>query len=91
MTMQEEQQELMTFPMDFPIKVMGLNDEALVRELHEMARGHFSKFDEGLTKTGLSRTGKYVSVTLTVRAESREQLDDFYRRAVAHPLVKVVL
>ena len=32
-----------------------------------------------------------MSVTLVVLADSREQLDDFYRRVVAHPLVKVAL
>jgi putative lipoic acid-binding regulatory protein len=38
-----------------------------------------------------SSTGKYLGVTITVRATSREQLDDLYRALTSHPMVKVVL
>lgn len=86
-----EKQEVMEFPMDFPIKIMGLNNEALLQEMNALADGHFANFDATRTTTNLSRTGKYLSVTIVVTAESREQLDDFYRLAVNHPLVKVVL
>ena len=90
MKMQEEQ-KIMEFPMEFPIKVMGVNDEALLAEMNALAGGHFRELDAARTSTNLSRTGKYMSVTLVVLADSREQLDDFYRRVVAHPLVKVAL
>jgi putative lipoic acid-binding regulatory protein len=38
-----------------------------------------------------SRNGTYLSVTATIRAESRPQLDALYRELSSHPLVKVVL
>ena len=82
----QEEQKIMEFPM-----VMGVNDEALLAEMNALAGGHFREFDAARTSTNLSRTGKYMSVTLVVLADSREQLDDFYRRVVAHPLVKVAL
>ena len=36
-------------------------------------------------------TGKYLGVTLTIRATSREQLDGIYQTLSTHPMVKVVL
>jgi len=38
-----------------------------------------------------SRTGKYLSLTVTIRAVSREQLDAIYREISAHPLVAMAL
>lgn len=34
---------------------------------------------------------RYVSLTCTIRATSREQLDALYRELSGHPMVKVVL
>jgi putative lipoic acid-binding regulatory protein len=38
-----------------------------------------------------SSGGKYLAVTCTIRATSKQQLDDLYRELTGHPLVKVVL
>ena len=87
----DDLEEVMKFPMTFPVKVMGLNVDALPKELAEIARTRFDHFDEKLMTVEYSRTKKYMAVTITVIAQSRPQLDDFYRALVAHPNVKVVL
>jgi putative lipoic acid-binding regulatory protein len=38
-----------------------------------------------------SGKGNYTGLTCTVRAISREQLDDLYRALSAHPMVKIVM
>jgi uncharacterized protein len=38
-----------------------------------------------------SKDGNYLSVTATINATSRQQLDDLYRALTSHPLVKIVL
>jgi hypothetical protein len=38
-----------------------------------------------------SSSGRYVSLTITVTAMSREQLDDIYRALSSHSLVKFAL
>ncbi|HCE28597.1 MAG TPA: DUF493 domain-containing protein, partial [Comamonadaceae bacterium] len=38
-----------------------------------------------------SSGGKYLGLTLTITATSREQLDDLYGALTSHPMVKVVL
>ena len=35
--------------------------------------------------------GKYISLTITITATSREHLDNFYRALTSHPLVKYAL
>jgi putative lipoic acid-binding regulatory protein len=38
-----------------------------------------------------SREGNYLSLTVTVNAQSREQLDELYRDLCDHPMVAMVL
>jgi putative lipoic acid-binding regulatory protein len=38
-----------------------------------------------------SRAGNYLSVTATIHATSRAQLDDLYRDLTSHPMVTMVL
>ena len=81
----------LTFPCRFPIKVMGENVEGFVEEIVVLARKHVPDLGEGAVRTAESRTAKYLSVTITFTAESREQLDNLYREMHAHPNVKMVL
>ena len=48
-------------------------------------------FDAATIELRESRGGKYLGVTITVTATSREQLDELYRTLSTHPMVKVVL
>ena len=82
---------LIEYPTQFPIKVMGANVEALLPGVLEIARQFDTEFDPASIELRPSRAGKYMGVTLTVNATSREQLDALYLALTAHPLVKVVL
>lgn len=79
------------FPTEFPIKVMGLNDLAFEPQIVALVRGHALDLDLTRIEVRQSRGGKYISVTVTVNAQSREQLDAIYLALTAHPLVKVAL
>jgi putative lipoic acid-binding regulatory protein len=52
---------------------------------------HAPDFDAATMEMRNSREGKYLSLTATIRATSREQLDDLYRELCDHPMVKMVL
>jgi len=56
-----------------------------------VVREHAPDFDPATLELRASSGGKYLSVTATVRATSRAQLDTLYRALTRHPLVKVVL
>lgn len=79
------------FPTDFPIKVMGLRVDHFAHEIVGVVREHAPDFDPATLELRASSGGKYLSVTATVRATSRAQLDALYRALTQHPLVKVVL
>ena len=87
----DEAESLMKFPMDFPIKVMGLADPTFPKVVADIARMHCEDFDDSKTTVEYSRTRKYMSVTVEIEAHSKEQLDDLYRAYTSHPMVKIVL
>lgn len=84
-------ESLIKYPSLFPIKVMGLKAEGLVHAITQIARQFDPMFDATGVELRESRGGKYLGVTITVTATSREQLDELYRTLSTHPLVKVVL
>jgi putative lipoic acid-binding regulatory protein len=57
----------------------------------EVVRKHARDFDAATLEMRSSREGKYLSLTFTVNAVSREQLDDLYRELCDHPMVTMVL
>lgn len=81
----------LVFPTDFPIKIMGQRVDDFAQQIVQVVRTHAPDFDPATLELRASRGGNYLSVTATVRATSREQLDALYRALTSHPLVKVVL
>jgi putative lipoic acid-binding regulatory protein len=85
------EKSLIEYPSAFPIKVMGVNEAGFVAAISEIASRFDPAFDPASVETRPSSGGKYLGVTITVTATSREQLDELYRTLSTHPLVKVVL
>lgn len=82
---------LLEFPCDFPIKIMGRESaqfQALARSLVEK---HTGPLDDDAVQSALSRNGSFVSVTVTVVAQSQQQLDDIYREVTANDDVLMAL
>ena len=82
---------LITYPSAFPIKVLGQQVEGFVEAIVQVAQHFDPSFDPATLEQRPSRAGKYLGLTLTVTATSREQLDELYRTLSTHPWVKVVL
>ena len=85
------EQSLITYPSDFPIKIMGPMHETFTAVIVDVVKQHDPEFHAGRLETRPSSKGNYLSLTATVRATSREQLDNLYRALSSHPMVKVVL
>ena len=84
-------ESLIQYPSLFPIKVMGIKTDGLVHAISLIARQFDPAFDASTIELRESKGGKYMGVTITVTATSREQLDELYRTLSTHPMVKVVL
>jgi putative lipoic acid-binding regulatory protein len=82
---------LLDFPCDFPIKIMGARSDGFAQTMVEIVLRHAPDFVAESVDMRTSSSGNYLSVTCTIRATSRPQLDALYRELSGHPLVKVVL
>lgn len=90
--MQEpDEDSIMSFPCQFPIKAMGMAEEGFDILIVEIVRKHAPDLTEGAIKSRLSQEGKYISITITVEAESRQQLDNIYLELTAHEKVLMAL
>jgi len=78
MTSKKENDSAFSFPCDFPIKAMGKASGNFEVTVLEIVRRHAPDLTENAFKSRPSSNGKYLSVTVTIRAESRKQLDAIY-------------
>jgi putative lipoic acid-binding regulatory protein len=83
--------EILTFPCDFPIKVMGRACDGFAQVIAEIVLKHAPDFDPATMEMRVSGKGNYISFTCTVFAVSRRQLDDLYRELSGHEWVQIVL
>ena len=89
--MNDPAESLLQFPTAFPIKVMGLTRDGFAQAIVAVVQRHAPDFDPATVEMRASRRGKYLSLTCTVNAVSREQLDALYRDLTSHPMVAMVL
>jgi putative lipoic acid-binding regulatory protein len=70
---------LLEFPCAFPIKAMGRSGKDFESVVTEIVFRHAQLFDGEQVRARASGAGRFVSVTITVNAESRDQLDRIYQ------------
>ena len=85
------EESLLEFPCEFPIKIMGERCDEFAQVMVEVVTRHAPDFVATAVEMKASTNGKYLSLTCTIQATSRAQLDDLYRELSAHPLVSLVL
>lgn len=79
------------FPCDYPVKVMGRSTPDFRARMLQVLAVHAGQLEAAQITEKLSRDGNYTSLTVVVRAESREMLDRIYRDLHATGLVKYAL
>ena len=89
--MATEAETLLEFPCDFPLKVMGATRDGFAQAIVEVVLRHAPDFDAAKVEMRPSKAGNYLSITCTIRATSKPQLDALYRELTGHPWVKIVL
>ncbi len=82
---------LLEFPCEFPIKIMGRDTPTFSETARFLVEKHVGPINDAAIRRALSRNGSFVSITITVNAQSREQLDNIYRDVSAHEEVLVAL
>jgi len=84
-------EELFDFPCEFPIKAMGRADSDFPDQVWAIVARHAPDTDPGQLRTAASRNGSFLSVTVTIEARNRAQLDAIYRELHSHERVLMTL
>lgn len=83
--------ELFQFPCEFPIKVMGRDSEPFRTLTLAIVERHAGPLAAGQISERVSREGRFLALTYTIRAESRAQLDSIYQDLTDSGIVLVAL
>jgi uncharacterized protein len=82
---------LLTFPCDFPLKVIGRHSDDFRSLVLGIVQKHVGTIGPSQIEERVSKDGNYLSLTCTFSASSRDQLDALYRELTACERVLVVL
>jgi hypothetical protein len=82
---------LLEFPCNFPIKIMGRDTPEFHVTARELVEKHTGPLDDSAIQSAVSRKGSFVSITVTVTAQSQQQLDDIYREVTDNEDVLMAL
>jgi len=82
---------LIDYPCEFPIKIMGKNEEEFTKSILMIVNRHIPNFDDKSVETRESKKNKYLSLTCTVHVISQSQLDALYQELCDHPMVLMAL
>jgi len=86
-----EQPSLLEFPCRFPIKAMGRASEEFQALVTAIILAHAELFTGESVRVVESGEGNFLSVTVTIEATSRKQLDRIYQDLTACEKVLMAL
>ena len=74
----QDEPEGLTFPTEYPIKVMGENTDAFFENVFKVVQSHAPEVSQNSVRKKTSSNGKYQSITILVYAHSRDHLINIY-------------
>ena len=89
--MTEPEAPKIEFPCDYPVKVMGANDDDFVDVVVEIGRRHAPELQDEQVSVRPSSGGKWVAVTMTIRATGEPQLRALFEDLKATGRIQMVL
>lgn len=89
--MTEPEAPKIEFPCDYPIKVLGRSSETYQMVILEVFERHAPGFDRQTIEVRDSRKGTFTSLTITITATGKEQLDALHRDLMATGHVQMVI
>ncbi len=84
-------EQLLEFPVDFPLKIIGARVDEFADTVTGIVLAHAPDFDPATARMRVSSKGAWLSVSVTIRAQSRTQLQALHDALADHPLVRMVL
>ena len=87
----EEKDTLLEFPCRFPIKMMGRESESFRSTAIALVEAHTGKLEDSAIRSAPSSNGNFLAITVTIVAQSQNQLDNIYRALSSHEEILVAL
>ncbi len=87
----DNQETLLEFPCEFSVKAFGIHENEFDLVVVEIVSNHLNKYSDYSVATRESSNGKYLSVSVTITAESKTQLDAIYNELSNHERVTMAL
>lgn len=84
-------EKIWNFPCEFPIKIVGKTGSEFESFVLTTIHKHFPDLKENAIEMRPSKDGAYLSITATVLATSKEQLDAVYLELTSNKLVLFAL
>jgi len=85
------EETLFEFPCEFPLKVMGRHDAGFENHVMAIVARHVDEGEILESKSRPSTNGNFLSVTVTIQAQSKQQLDRLYIELNASDAVLMTL
>ncbi len=79
------------FPCEFALKIFGVANDQFEINAISIVRKHIKELADTAIQSRPSKDGKYLALTITIRAESQKQLDDIYYDLTASPYILMAL
>lgn len=89
--MNADEDTLFEFPTAFPVKAVGRNVEGFRGLVVEIVAEHATYELLGEVREQVSKNGRFISITVTFEAQSKDQVDSIYLALNAHDQVMMVL
>lgn len=78
---------LQSFPCEYTFKIFGHHSDTFVARVRAILAATFGPLDAAAVTERASAGGRYLSVTIVLRVERREQLERAYADLKAEPAV----
>ncbi len=88
--MSEQEAPKIEFPCDYPIRIMGVAAPDYKEFVVRIVKKHAPEFN-GEVAMKASRTGKYLSATVTIVATGEQQLSELFEELKASGRIQMVL
>ncbi|MBS3785346.1 MAG: DUF493 domain-containing protein [Gammaproteobacteria bacterium] len=89
--MDKDEASPLDFPCRYPVKAMGRADADIEQTVWRIVSQHAPNTASDDIQVKPSRNGRFLSVTVTIIAESRTQLDAMYAELQAHQAILAAL
>ncbi len=89
--MSEQDPPKIEFPCEYPIKIMGRQSPTFKEVVLDVMRKHAGNISDSQVKDRASGKGTFVSITVTITATGKDQLDAIFEDLKATGVVQMVL